>query len=176
MLLRVQGMTLSLRRLQNLPHSPKQLPLSKALPLHQIAAESPATSDHGVVSPALASSGSSNPSVHSGRTQITERSSMSSVYTGLARFGEAARASGQDLSQMKLEIPSGKSSPDATPTPNTEGLSGNLNDFIPPMYSILVICPQKHSRWATTQHIEMTLPKDMPHQITALNLRKKHNG
>lgn len=36
------------------------------------------------------------------------------------------------------------------------------------MYSILIICPQKHSREATTQHIEMTLPKDVPHQITAL--------
>lgn len=36
------------------------------------------------------------------------------------------------------------------------------------MYSILIICPQKHSREATTQHIEMTLPKDIPHQITAL--------
>jgi hypothetical protein len=36
------------------------------------------------------------------------------------------------------------------------------------MYSILLICPQTHSREATTQHIEMTLPKDIPHQITAL--------
>ncbi len=36
------------------------------------------------------------------------------------------------------------------------------------MYSILLICPQTHSREATTQHIEMTLPKDVPHQITPL--------
>jgi response regulator RpfG family c-di-GMP phosphodiesterase len=36
------------------------------------------------------------------------------------------------------------------------------------MYSILIICPQFHSREATAQHIEMTLPKDVPHQITAL--------
>jgi len=36
------------------------------------------------------------------------------------------------------------------------------------MYSILLICPQTHSREATTQHIEITLPKDVPHQITPL--------
>jgi len=39
----------------------------------------------------------------------------------------------------------------------------------PPMYSILLICPQTHSREATTQHIEITLPKDVPHQITPLS-------
>jgi CheY-like chemotaxis protein len=37
------------------------------------------------------------------------------------------------------------------------------------MFSILLICPQTHSREATTQHIEMTLPKDIPHQITGLS-------
>ncbi len=36
------------------------------------------------------------------------------------------------------------------------------------MYSILIICPQMHSREATMTHIETTLPKDVPHQITAL--------
>jgi cellulose synthase/poly-beta-1,6-N-acetylglucosamine synthase-like glycosyltransferase len=46
--------------------------------------------------------------------------------------------------------------------------SSELKNFRPPMYSILIICPQKHSREATTQHIEMTLPKDIPHQITPL--------
>ncbi len=46
--------------------------------------------------------------------------------------------------------------------------NSDLKLFRPPMYSILLICPQTHSREATTQHIEMTLPKDIPHQITAL--------
>lgn len=35
------------------------------------------------------------------------------------------------------------------------------------MYSVLLICPQVHSRHATTQHIESTIPKDAPHQISA---------
>ena len=47
--------------------------------------------------------------------------------------------------------------------------SSDLKHFRPPMYSILLICPQTHSREATTQHIEITLPKDVPHQITPLS-------
>ncbi|KEQ61128.1 uncharacterized protein M437DRAFT_52382 [Aureobasidium melanogenum CBS 110374] len=38
---------------------------------------------------------------------------------------------------------------------------------LPPMYSILVVCPLKHAREATVQHMDMTLPKNIPHKITA---------
>ncbi|KAK3387082.1 hypothetical protein B0H63DRAFT_392376 [Podospora didyma] len=152
------------------------------VPLHKqfeaISSMSPSDIVAEVRSPTVvSSSGSSAPSVYSGRTQLTDRSSMSSVNVnaGLVRFSEAARASGQDLSQMKLEMPSEKSSPGdgTTPTPAREQLAASAsasaaNDFRPPMYSILIVCPQTHSREATTKHIEMTLPKDIPHQITAL--------
>ncbi|KAK4212885.1 hypothetical protein QBC37DRAFT_185107 [Rhypophila decipiens] len=139
------------------------------------AAGSPPTD---VGSPAGASTGSSVPSLHSTTaTEASARSSMSSVNAGLARFSEAARASGQDLSQMKFEMPpssrsphkgSNKSSSGTTPTPGKEAAANQYNELRPPMYSILVICPQTLSREATTKHIEMTLPKDIPHQITAL--------
>jgi CheY-like chemotaxis protein len=69
---------------------------------------------------------------------------------------------------MKLEMPSGRFSPGHVPTPDYQGNTNKSGDFRPPMFSILVICPQKYSREATVQHIEMTLPKDVPHQITAL--------
>lgn len=39
--------------------------------------------------------------------------------------------------------------------------------MVPPMYSILVVCPLKYSREATVQHIDQTLPSNIPHQITA---------
>ncbi|KAK1782868.1 putative histidine kinase [Copromyces sp. CBS 386.78] len=145
----------------------------------------PAESD--TRSPAAVSTSSSEPSIHSSRTQTTERSSMSSVNVGsLARFSEAARASGHDLSQMKLEMPharGGGSGSDAgtTPTPSNSsnerlsrptnkeaGGSQDRDGFHAPLFSILIICPQTHSREATTKHIEMTLPKDNPHQITAV--------
>lgn len=135
--------------------------------------------DPGPDSPAVASSASSDPSIRSGRTYMTDRSSASSISMGLARFGEAAHAGNPDVVGMKLELPS-RGSLDKTPTqaPSTlpseiskkgSGSSSDLKNFRPPMYSILVICPQTHSREATTQHIEMTLPKDVPHQITALS-------
>lgn len=134
---------------------------------------SPVT-DPSVYSPAIASSGSSAPSVRSIRTHLTDKSSASSINVGLTHFSEAARASGLDPLSMKLAIPSEKS-PGATPTADSvkashEG-SGTFSDykhFQPPMYSILIICPQVHSREATTKHIEQTLPKDIPHQITPL--------
>ncbi|EHK42346.1 histidine kinase, variant 2 [Trichoderma atroviride IMI 206040] len=116
------------------------------------------------VSPGGDSTGSSSQSAHSGQSLITDRSSITSMNTGLARFSEAAKASGQDLSQMKLEMPSDRSSVTRSVTP--EKLPSEA--FRPPMYLILIICPQTHSREATAQHIEMTLPKDVPHQITAV--------
>ncbi|KAK4202524.1 putative signal transduction histidine-protein kinase [Triangularia verruculosa] len=128
---------------------------------------SPQTTDSAFRSPTMASSGSSELSGASGRTQNTERSSLSSV-SGLARFSEAARASGQDLSQMKLEMPAHRISPGTTPMPMDPKRSSLSANYRPPLYSILIICPQTHSREATTKHIEQTLPKDVPHQIAAV--------
>ncbi|PHH83801.1 hypothetical protein CDD83_2926 [Cordyceps sp. RAO-2017] len=67
---------------------------------------------------------------------------------------------------MKLEMPADRGSPRRTTTPDGGGQPSP--DFRPPMYSILIVCAQDHSREATKQHIEMTLPKDVPHQITTL--------
>ncbi|KAH7012633.1 uncharacterized protein B0I36DRAFT_399411 [Microdochium trichocladiopsis] len=120
-------------------------------------------SDVGTISPALNSSASSDPSVRS--SARTARSSVSSVHVGLAHFSEAAKASGQDLSQMRLQLPFEKPRIPGTPIQDDSEIPPH---FRPPMYSILVICAQKHSREATTKHIEMTLPKDVPHQITAV--------
>ncbi|KAM0561693.1 hypothetical protein ACHAPJ_002862 [Fusarium lateritium] len=146
----------------NVPNTIKPLPPPRHL--RNVETSSPGGTASEFTSPGGVSVGSSNPSVRSAKSQVTDRSSATSVTGGLARFSEAAKASGQDLSQMKLEMPSGRSSPGTHLLPG----SGSPEDFRPPMYSILIICPQFHSREATTQHIEMTLPKDVPHQITAL--------
>ncbi|KUJ15295.1 uncharacterized protein LY89DRAFT_588434 [Mollisia scopiformis] len=154
-------------------------------PLKQIAGSSfPQTESVLTDSPAVLSSGSSEPSLRSARSHAT-RSSNSSIAGSLARFGEAARSSSVDPSNMKLALPDRLSPPPGspplqglTPTPQTISTSGSTSiqsgtptdakHFRPPMFSILLICPQTHSREATTQHIEMTLPKDIPHQITGL--------
>jgi len=147
--------------------------------------ESPRTESSGT--DPTPSSGSSNPSLHSTRSPTTQRSSSSSTSQSLAHFGEAARSIAPDPSSMKLELPERTSpgsgstfsdSQDTTPTPASllaaqdvpfkSSITPDAKHFRPPMYSILLICPQTHSREATTQHIEMTLPKDVPHQITGL--------
>ncbi|KAJ6441893.1 autoinducer 2 sensor kinase/phosphatase luxQ [Purpureocillium lavendulum] len=142
----------------------KQIPA-----IEQLRAGKVTPRDTGEIEPSSAgilSTGSSGASVHSGRTHVTDASSITTASTGLARFSEAAKASGQDLSQMHLEMPLDRGSPGRTATPDSTLQPSP--DLRPPMYSILIICPQYHSREATTQHIEMTLPKDVPHQITAL--------
>ncbi|CZS96438.1 probable autoinducer 2 sensor kinase/phosphatase luxQ [Rhynchosporium graminicola] len=137
--------------------------------------ESPRTESSGT--DPVPSSGSSNPSTHSARSPTTtQRSSSSSTSQSLAHFSEAAKVIAPDPSSMKLELPgrtssgagSTSDSQDTTPTPTNANLASMAKHVRPPMYSILIICPQKHSREATTQHIEMTLPKDVPHQITGL--------
>jgi PAS domain S-box-containing protein len=150
--------------------------------------DSPKT-DRSMDSPTVMSSSGSEPSIRSLRSQATHRSSSSSttqnLSQNLANFSRAARAGASDLSQMKLALPERPSSgsgitPTAPQTPmgsqsSQEGLSRtgsatstDLKHVRPPMYSILIVCPQTHSREATAHHIEMILPQDVPHQITAL--------
>ena len=159
--------------------------------------------------PAGASSGSFGPSVRSTISQSSDQpGSMQSVNTmGLSHFGEAACASGENLSHMKFEMPlkspdrqmpqsPAQSTPDSidtTTTTTTDSLStavtiatvptsietlnsgpkevkGTIVSTVrkPDAYSILIICPQMHSREATAQHIESTMPKDRPHQIQSV--------
>ncbi|CAK7274670.1 hypothetical protein SEPCBS57363_006282 [Sporothrix epigloea] len=158
--------------------------------------------------PAGASSGSVGPSLHSAMSQSSDQSgSIPSVNTmGLLHFGEAACASGDNLSHMKFEMPlkspdrqtpqsPEQSTPDSidTTTTTTDSLStaatiatvptsietlisgpkevkGTIVTAVrkPDAYSILIICPQTHSREATAQHIESTMPKDRPHQIQSV--------
>lgn len=131
-------------------------------------------------SPAM-SSASSDPSVRSlARTSVrSERSSASSLHA------EATVAS----PPMKLSLPEGprlsqSRASGALSTGSTESgtsqetikplspsgdkvLSPGGSSLVPPMFSILVVCPLKYSRDATVQHIDKTLPKNIPHQITA---------
>jgi PAS domain S-box-containing protein len=147
---------------QNTPLAGAQSPSESPPHLDALDDKTTPDSEHRLTSPATLSSGSSELSAASSRTRITGRSSVSSVNAGLARFSQAARASGQDLSQMKLEMPG------TTPADNQERSPDVKAIPPPPMYSILIICPQLHSREATTKHITMTLPRDIPHQITAV--------
>ncbi|KAF2770404.1 hypothetical protein EJ03DRAFT_67127 [Teratosphaeria nubilosa] len=124
------------------------------------------------------SSGSSAPSITTTRTD-----SLRSEHSSASSFSHDTAS--EDTTQMKLSLPIHSHSQETVSTgSNTSGKStetikriGTSTDITltlptgvlaaPPMFSILVICPLKYSREATVQHIDKTLPKNVPHQVTA---------
>lgn len=128
----------------------------------------------GRESPSVSST-SSDPSVRSAaRTGSlrSERSSISSIVPDPSAAGSA----------MKLNLPtdpSPRSEPSRASPSDTESSTTSSQTAVPtvtsptgsaltpPMFSILVVAPLKYSREATVQHIDKTLPKNVPHQITA---------
>lgn len=120
--------------------------------------------DAGAESPSF-SSGSSDPSVRSAARSSSlrsERSSQSSVAADLAVNTSINLALPQDAKSSKYR-----------PGDRIGGsVSSDLQQpyiasVVPPMFSILVVAPLKHSREATVRHVSMTLPKNIPHQLTA---------
>ncbi|KFY95822.1 hypothetical protein V498_03130 [Pseudogymnoascus sp. VKM F-4517 (FW-2822)] len=140
----------------------------------------PPNAENAAIYPQNISWNSSNPSSPSLRTLATHSSGSSGSHSinqfhQSARTGshDSARTGSHDSTSMKLSPPesrqastdrsvmiSPQSSVSSLPLPEHTKLSR------PPLYSILVVCPQTHSREATKKHIEMTLPKNIPYQIT----------
>ncbi|KAI9783966.1 MAG: hypothetical protein M1839_002911 [Geoglossum umbratile] len=141
-------------------------------PLTQFPLSFAPNTEHGEYSPALASSGSSDPSVRSYRTHRSERSSASSIMPSAMAFAQdsptinLALPPAEELRANRM--PSPTSSDNKTPRPLGSSITPPRNGrhLHPPLYSILVLSEQPHSREATARHIATTLPKDIPHQIT----------
>ncbi len=114
------------------------------------------TSIFGSPSP---SSASSDPSVRTGTTSIRSERSSASSYNPEPSF----------ISTTPLTLsPPPETRADRAESPATLRMPTPIPAALAPlMYSILVVCPLAYSREATVKHIEMTLPKTIPHQITA---------
>ncbi|TKA81229.1 hypothetical protein B0A49_00499 [Cryomyces minteri] len=127
------------------------------------------------------SSGSSDPSVRSvAQSSIrSDRSSASSFVPDASSFSspdielalpQASHINREDTSSSLSKGSSTSTDSEATVRPPAS-LSVRMlspgGSLIAPMYSILVVCPLKYSREATIKHIEMTLPKNVPHKTTA---------
>ena len=124
-----------------------------------------------------ASSGRSSTSAARTSSLRSERSSASSYVPDIATgapmklalpadvrsatsgSGESDTTSGSGRSSATVRAVDGRTSIVLT--------SPSGGSLTPPLYSILVLCPLKYSREATVQHIDKTLPKNIPHQITA---------
>ncbi|KAL1841046.1 hypothetical protein VTJ49DRAFT_7477 [Mycothermus thermophilus] len=164
---------------QPTPGLPRDIPLPVQAPPLMKSQGSLTTidADHAVSVTGPSSVGS-DLSESSGQSGLTCCSSVSSAKAaGLIRFSQAARASGQDSSQlMKLDLSQlprvglEVTVPEA-PASTSQGVDADTRKQYPrpPMYSILIICTQTLSREAITKHIEMTLPKSVPHQITSVS-------
>jgi signal transduction histidine kinase len=125
-------------------------------------------------SPALASSGSSNPSIHS--LAHTDRSSMSSLvptpeYVKLELSGSrrnSKTSERQAFAERALEAspgrPRSKSDEDGV-----EPLTKSLSAIHPTTYSVVVICPAEHARAAIKQHIEQVVPHQIAANVTTLS-------
>jgi len=137
---------------------------------HVIADLTRSPSPYG--SPSVSSAGS-DPSVQTSRTSIrSTRSSASSVMPETQM---------PLTSPLKLEMPAGGrptrtdsgdshisiASDQSIVPPSSIRMLSPGGSILPPMFSILVVCPLKYSREATVQHIDQTLPSNVPHQITA---------
>ncbi|KAF2495724.1 hypothetical protein BU16DRAFT_397904 [Lophium mytilinum] len=125
-------------------------------------------------SPSL-SSGSSDPSIYTGKTSLrSERSSVSSFMPDsaiknspieLALPDRSGSVGGHGDSEESIET--NVSAETVRAKPINRSLSPLGSTLQPPMYSILVICPLKYSREATVKHVKRTLPKAVPHQVTS---------
>lgn len=115
------------------------------------------------------SSASSDPSIRTTVSSIRSQRSSASSYVPDPSLSRG--------SSMTLELPTSRlaSSPaSSTDTirpvgakPSVGIASTAAGSPQPPLYSILVICPLAYAREATVNHIELTLPKSIPYQITA---------
>ena len=77
------------------------------------------------------------------------------------------RAKGSEGPESKSTDSAGSAMSDETVKASSGNIITPVSSPVPPMYSILVLCPLKYAREATVQHIDNTLPKNIPHQITA---------
>lgn len=104
----------------------------------------------------LGSSGSSDPSV---------ASSIRAAHMSLK--SPASSIDSQDsFGFVELTLPTNEASTDMGSL--GENLSTNLGLEIihPPMYSILIVCPQEHTRRTTEAHIKQILPQSIPALVT----------
>ncbi|KAK4996901.1 hypothetical protein LTR66_003578 [Elasticomyces elasticus] len=166
-------------RMPSLPMSVKSGGASPRFLAERTASPSPyLTSPADRESPAV-SSASSDPSIRSvARTSVrSERSSASSYVPEPSLFSGSLMklAMPPDSKMHRTSTSSSLSSMGDSASMETirpAQSAAEIRTFspggssIPPMYSILVACPLRYSRDATVHHINMTLPKNIPHQIT----------
>jgi PAS domain S-box-containing protein len=123
-----------------------------------------------------ASSGSSDPSIRTGRTTSlgSHRSSASSLSESIFNKSQpillelpSHLRGGRPVTMEEASTPTSNESVETVRLLTEQPGSRGLSPTPPVMYSILVVCPLALSRAATVKHIETTIPKNLPSHITA---------
>ncbi|MCJ1471123.1 hypothetical protein MMC07_009771 [Pseudocyphellaria aurata] len=106
----------------------------------------------------LESSGSSDHSV---------ASSLRAAHRSL-RSSASSMDSRDNFATLDLTFPSKQASIDEESLRGAGSAPAGLDIFHPPIYSILIVCPQEHTRRTTEAHIKYTLPQSIPaHSATS---------
>jgi PAS domain S-box-containing protein len=140
---------------QDISETPSHLSSSPDAGRQSSPSVSSASSDPSVCSAARSGSGSA-PSARSSASSFIPESLQQAGAMKLSLPLEVRRPSNAQSPKSDMSDQTAKQSAFGSP-----GLSS------PPMFSILVVASLKYSREATVQHITKTLPKNVPHQITA---------
>lgn len=104
----------------------------------------------------LESSGSSDPSV---------ASSIRAAHRSL-RSSASSIDSRDNFVNLDLTLPSKQASIDEETLPTVGSPPVGPETVHPPIYSILIVCPQEHTRRTTEAHIKQILPQSIPAHVT----------
>lgn len=122
----------------------------------------------------------SSPTVSSAGSELSARSVVTrsgSAHSTISSASSSIPDIAISATPMKLALPAHVRRASASQTQPSQGpnttkeltKSSHLSPITSPapMFSILVVAPLKYSREATVHHVDRTLPKNVPHTITA---------
>ncbi|ERF71782.1 hypothetical protein EPUS_01697 [Endocarpon pusillum Z07020] len=154
--------------------------LESRLPARQGIIQSPGLSKYvaspETQSPAPASSGSSDPSIHSFSGHQTDRSSVSSLLP-TPEYAKVDASGWRQNSRLSERQALTDSAIEAFPATRRSRSIDNGKNFStkslsaihPTIYSIVVICPAQYARAAVKQHIEQVVPYQIAVNVTTLS-------
>lgn len=116
-----------------------------------------------VASPGELSVGDDTPIESSGSSELSGTSSVRAAARSMRSSTSSMDSIGK-IASMNLSLPSRQLSTDKVDI--SESVPASMTEVLhPPMYSILIVCPQEHTRRTTEAHIQQILPKSIPAQL-----------
>ena len=116
-----------------------------------------------VTSPGELSLGGNTPAVSSGSSELSGTSSIVAAHRSM-KSSMSSMDSIERIASLNFSLPSKQ--PEADKSEISEPVPVLMPEALhPPIYSILIVCPQEHTRRTTEAHIQQILPKSIPAQL-----------